>query len=345
MNNHIKNIIAYSEGLLIGNNRKRFEKELQNNEELRYDYYLFKQINESMRGRLDLEEVRNDPDLNKMVPFVKELITDYYQNSENYRDRQHFITDCLRKWETDEKLTDEISQIKKEIKEYKVNDLADDWVKQWNEKVKGIETKNPIRKKNRDFITRSFEPENTQSDLKMNRKKKFDKRKYMIRIIGLIAAALITVFVVIKALIPSSDPERLYKVYYEPFNVVSPVTRSRNTQISDQFVRAIEMYKQGKYQEASAGFFDIMQKDTSLIAPCFFGGITQMELGHYSKAITLLSDVIKQSQEYRKEAQWYLGLSYLKTGDKTKTIGCFENLAVSEGYYQVRAKKLLRLLK
>jgi tetratricopeptide (TPR) repeat protein len=345
MNNHIKNIIAYSEGHLIGNNRNRFEKELQNNEELSHDYYLFKRMNESMRGRVDLEEVRNDPDLNDMVPFVKELITNYYQNPENYRDKQHFVIDSLRKRETDVKLTEEISQIKKEILEYKVNELAENWVNKWNEKDKSIETENPVRKINRDFITRSLEPENAQSDLIMSRKKKNDKRKYMIRITGLAAAALITIFVVIKALIPSSDPEKLYKAYYEPFNIISPVTRSNNVQISNQFVQAIGMYKQGKYQEASAGFSDIIQKDASLTAPFFFGGITQMELGHYSSAITLLSEVIEQSQEYGKEAQWYLGLSYLKTSDKTKAIGYFENLAVSEGYYQTLAKKLLRRLK
>jgi hypothetical protein len=46
-----------------------------------------------------------------------------------------------------------------------------------------------------------------------------------------------------------------------------------------------------------------------------------------------------------KEAQWYLGLSYLKTGEKTKAIPYFEILSKSEGFYQNQAKKLLRRLK
>ena len=216
MNRHIKKIAAYSEGDLTGNDRKRFEKELQVNEELRYDYYLFRQINESMKGRLDLEEVRNDPALANLGPVVENLITDYYQNPENYRGKKVFVSNSLGKAGSDQELSDEINHIKKEIKEYKVDELAERWVDEWNEKDKSFETKNTVRKINRDFITRSLDQENDQPDLKMNRKKKSGYGKYMIRITGLAAAALVTVFVIIKALIPSSDPERLYKAFFEP---------------------------------------------------------------------------------------------------------------------------------
>jgi tetratricopeptide (TPR) repeat protein len=105
------------------------------------------------------------------------------------------------------------------------------------------------------------------------------------------------------------------------------------------------MYKQGNYQTAAAGFFNLMQQDSSFTAPRFFAGITQMELGDYSQAVAFLSGVITHSVEYRKEAQWYLGLSYLKTGDSSKAIACFEVLAGSEGFYQDQARTLLRRLK
>lgn len=346
MNKHIKNIIDYSEGHLIGRNRKRFEKELRNNEELNYDYYLFKLINESMKGRLDLEEVRNDPALDNLAPVVENMITDYFQNSENYRGNQKFVKDSLiSNVESEAELIEEISQIKKEIKEYNVDELAEKWVNEWNEKKENLKAKNPNTARNRDFITSSLKQENVLQDLEMSRETKIDKRKYMIRFVELSVAAVITAFALFKVLVPSDNLEKLYMAYYKPMGAFSSVTRNVNTNLSVKYAEAVEMYKQANYQTASTLFFNLMQQDSSAAAPRFFAGITQMELGNYSQAVDFLSGVTTLSGEYRKEAQWYLGLSYLKLRDRSKAIGCFEVLASSEGFYKDQARNLLRRLK
>ncbi len=345
MNKHIRNILDRSDGYLVGNNRKRFEIELQNNEELRNDYCLFKQINESMKGRLDLEEVRKDPALDSLVPVVGNLIIDYNKNHENYLGYQKFINDSLVNEESIRELTDEISYIKNEIKEYKVDKIAERWVTEWNEKKEIPEAKNSSTEKNREFITRSLEPDNIRSDPKTNLKKNSDKRKYLFRIIGLAAAASLAAIVMFKGLIPSDNPDKLYQEYYEPMSALSPVTRSVKTSLTGKYAEAVDLYKKGNYQSAAAGFLDLMQQDSVFAAPRFFAGITQMELGNYSQAIVFLSGVIALSGDYRLEAQWYLGLSYLKIGDSSKAIACFEILAGSEGFYQDRARILLRRLK
>ncbi|HUX95080.1 MAG TPA: tetratricopeptide repeat protein [Bacteroidales bacterium] len=345
MDKHIKNITAYLEGDLTGNDQKRFEKELQNNEELRNDYYLFKQINESMKARLDLEEVRNDPALNNLVPVVENLINDYCQNQEHYRWNKKFVKDSLSKEKSDSELMEEISLIKKEIKEHKVNELVKTWVNEFNEKEEILKAKNPNTERNREFIARSLEPENLQSELNKCLKKESDKRNYLFRIIGLAAAAVITVFVMFKVLIPSDNPDKLYQAYYEPMRALSPVTRNVKTNLSGKYAETVDLYKKGNYQTAAAGFLDLMQQDSSFTDLRFFAGITQMELGNYSQAIAFLSGVTTLSGEYRIEAQWYLGLSYLKTGDSSKAIACFEVLAGSKGFYQDHARSLLRRLK
>ena len=74
-------------------------------------------------------------------------------------------------------------------------------------------------------------------------------------------------------------------------------------------------------------------------------GISQMELGNYDQAVKMLEDVVSRQGEYLKEARWYLGLAYIKTGNTEKAAGCFEILAGTPGYYNLRAREILRRLR
>jgi tetratricopeptide (TPR) repeat protein len=73
--------------------------------------------------------------------------------------------------------------------------------------------------------------------------------------------------------------------------------------------------------------------------------MSQLALQNYSQTIDLLTGVANGHGEYGKEAEWYLGLSYLKTGNKAKAIDCFEYLVKSNGFYRERAENILYRLK
>ena len=77
----------------------------------------------------------------------------------------------------------------------------------------------------------------------------------------------------------------------------------------------------------------------------FYLGITQIALGDYNQAITVLAGVANQAGELTKEARWYLGLAYIKAGNRAKASECFELLAQSSGFYRERSEKILRRLK
>ena len=77
----------------------------------------------------------------------------------------------------------------------------------------------------------------------------------------------------------------------------------------------------------------------------FFPGVTELELGNYGRAIDLLGGVVNQKSTYAKEATWYLGLAYIKSGNKVKASECFELLTRSHGFYSNRSEKILRLLR
>ena len=331
-------------GASIGNNTgNKFEDDLLINSE---DSALFGTISEYMKGRLDLEEVRNDPYLPRMDLVVKEMISDYRGNMAKHTDDERFIRDNFTGMNPRKEILDEIDQIKLEIGHSNINDISAEWVKEWHEKRQKNAGKDPETEEIRDFITSSLEPEKSEPETSLNHKEgKGLTRSLLFRYISLSAAAVIGAFILVRTLLTSSDPEKLYNSYYEPFNVVSPVTRSLTTNEPDSYLPAVERYKLGDYQTAAIGFSDAILKDTSVIAPRFFMGIAQLALKNFDQAINLLSGIAGRSGEYRKEAGWYLGLAYLKTGEKEKAAECFELLAQSPGYYSERAGKILRRLK
>jgi predicted Zn-dependent protease len=104
------------------------------------------------------------------------------------------------------------------------------------------------------------------------------------------------------------------------------------------------MYKQGQYKAAAAVFSDLLHKDSNSISIRFFGGITQLELGDYKKAISLLNEVVTENGEYKEATQWYLGLAYLKVGE-TQKAKYYLKLAETEECYKDQAQALLNRLK
>ncbi len=115
--------------------------------------------------------------------------------------------------------------------------------------------------------------------------------------------------------------------------------------LSGIFSVAVESYRNGKYEEASAGFSDIIVKDSSFVSARFFLGLTDIGLGRFDQASQLLKEVISRKFEYSKEAAWYLGLALLKTGNEAGASECFSSLSLSPGFYSDRAGKILRRLR
>jgi TolA-binding protein len=310
------------------------------------DSALWGMIDKYMKGWFDLEEVRNDPARPGMKNIVNDMISDYKQKRIQNKDDEKFIRDNFTVEKRETKVSDEIDQIKLEIDYNKINEIAEDWVKEWHEK--GNKDDGSYRKKEeiRDFITSSLKNEKSDREIEFNHKLiTGSKRSSLVRYISLSAAAAIALFVLIRILLPASDPDKIYSSFYEPFNVISPVTRSFPAIEADDYSAAVEKYKLGDYQAAASEFSNAILKDNSAITPRFFMGITHLELGNYDQAVNLLSNIIDRSGEYDKEAEWYLGLAYLKTGEKDKASACFELLAKTPGFYHERADKILRRLK
>jgi len=311
------------------------------------DSALFETISEYMKGRMDLEDVKNDPAISYTREAVKDMISDYNNNTlSGNKENTKFIREIFSAAESERELSEEIKSIKQEIDENKLNQITAEWVKEWHEKKQKVGARDQKTEEIRDFITGSINSSSTEPVQSMNDgSEKGTGRSLFARYASLAAAALIGVFILIRTLLPSSNPEKIFNSYYKPFDAVSPVTRSLNNIGKDNFSSAIESYKTGNYQKAAIMFASALQNDPSPASPGFYLGLSQLALKNYDQAINLLSKVANNAGEYGKEARWYMGLAYLKTADKVKAAECFEYLARSDGFYRERSETILRRLK
>lgn len=336
MRNYIGYIIDYSDRNLTDRKRRWFESELMHNETLRKEYNLFKQVNDYMRGKYDVDEILNDPNKNNIDTLASQMVSDFHENPNRFEEATDFVQNSLANIIYDLELENDLNKISEEANNLNVNELTESWVKDWTVKNQNNDPETISR---RAFISSSL----NNDDLSIDSPKVKRNYSLAIRIAGFAAAALIATFLVINTLIPSNTPENLYKEYYSPLNANVDVTRS-NTNIVDPFSRAIEKYKQGQYQVAGTMFSDLMFEDPENIAYHFFSGITQIELGDYEQSIILLNEVIANNGDYKKEAQWYLALVYLKMGDIQKATSFINDLAQSQGNYKTKAQNLLNRL-
>jgi TolA-binding protein len=337
---HIKDKPMKGPGKMAWNH---FENEILSDQG---DQGLFETIGESMKGYLDIEEVKNDPALSATREAVRNMVSDYSRNLSVTRENERFIKNILEEEKPVYKITDELKYIRQEIDDKKLSLITSEWVKEWHEKKQKIGEKDPKSEEIRNFITEALSSPNAEpASPRIDGHKKSYSRKLFVRYISLSAAALIGAFMLIRTLLPATNPENLFNSYYKPFDAVSPVTRSINNNEADLFSSSINCYKTGDYRGAVAGFDVVLSKEPQSGQARFLLGLSHLALADYNAAISALSDVANASGDYGKEAKWYLGLSYLKTGNPQKARECFESLSKSDGFYRERSEKVLRRLR
>jgi tetratricopeptide (TPR) repeat protein len=310
------------------------------------DLELFNAISIYMKGQSDIDDIKNDPELNKTRDAVETMMSDYKLNSSRNNDNENFVKGISSEKSVGQDMSNEINEIILESKIMDINLLAAEWVNDYNTRKENGNIIDPESKERRDFIASSLNSEFEEpAGVYMIKEKRKTSKKMLIRYVSLSAAAVVSTLFVIKSLLPSGDPVKLFNSFYSPMDAVSPVTRGIDNNDAISFGSAIMNYKKGDYQGAISGFSETLAKDPSSVSASFFLGLSQIELKNYDQAINLLTNVISNGGEYGKEAYWYLGLVYLKTKNNEKASECFEYLVKSKGFYSERSEKILRYLK
>ena len=171
------------------------------------DLVLFETIGEYMKGWLDQEDVKNDPALPIANRAVEDMMTDYNKHIEGNKENEKFIREILSYGANTDTFEDELAGIRKEINDNKLNEITSEWVQEWHKKKQMIGVVDPKSEEIKYYITSSINsPElDEQNTGKKGATKTFGRRLFA-RYASLSAAALIGTFIVIRTLLPTSEP-------------------------------------------------------------------------------------------------------------------------------------------
>lgn len=135
---------------------------------------------------------------------------------------------------------------------------------------------------------------------------------------GWMAAAAIIVAVVVFALFNmfNKGENRLFSKYYYPD---SGLVSSMGVSDNYDFDVAMIDYKSGKYNEAIVEMKKLLHSNKDNDTLNYFIGNSFLALKKIDSAISYMNVVaIDSKSTFAKEANWYLGLAYLKLGQKSK---------------------------
>jgi len=300
------------------------------------DRILFRSIGEFIRAEADIEGVKNDPLFDQVNDSVREMMTGYDADAGKRISDREYISESLKNNIEEKRLAEEIKEIKLESSRSGINKVASGWVDDWNKKSDAGTEETVKRKELEDFISRSLENKVIVAE---------HKKVFSLRWILTSAAALTGAIFIIRALLLNGDPDRIFARYYEPMNIVSSVTRDANIIETNSYTQAVEFYKTRNYPEAAAGFSLALEQGIQSGQARFCMALTYIAMENYREAINVLDGVVAGQGEYVKDATWYLGLAYIKTGESGKAKICFETLALTPGFYSDRSGEILRRLK
>lgn len=138
--------------------------------------------------------------------------------------------------------------------------------------------------------------------------------------------------------------DKLFEMYYEPYDGLMNV-RSSNNEVANILVSAMHKYENKEFESALLLFETALATDMNNIPSRFYSGISYMATERFSIAETTFNKVIDQNDNlFIEQAEWYLSLCYLKTGEKGKARELLNTIAKTEGYYSRPARNLARNL-
>lgn len=136
--------------------------------------------------------------------------------------------------------------------------------------------------------------------------------------------------------------DRLYAEYYAPFDYTDSYVPDNNT-----FTVAKQKYMDGEYANAMLIMRDLQSTTSIEVEKNLFIGLSFMEIGLYGDAIDHFEKVLasRNGFEYVSQTRWYMGLCYLKLGDRGKAISAFQTIVDNNDYDCKKANRILKKLR
>ena len=161
-------------------------------------------------------------------------------------------------------------------------------------------------------------------------------RKYWYAAASVILIALIAGGLLIFQTGKYSD-QKLFKMYYKSGEI--GIKRSGNANM----VEALMAYSKKDFVTAAQAFEQVLSNDPANIPVKYYCGISNIEIGDYTRAIQLFKQIIEnKDNSYVEYAQWNLGLTYLANNQESDAVKQFKLIAAKENHsYHNQAVSIL----
>jgi TolA-binding protein len=141
--------------------------------------------------------------------------------------------------------------------------------------------------------------------------------------------------------------DELFSKYYEPApTATESVTRSAGAGIEESYMQAIEYYNTGNYNCAINQFIKYTSTTSNNPEAYMMLGNSYAGISEFTEAGINFKKVVDHNDNlYIEDANWLLGLCYLKTGETEKARTQMELISQSDSRHNRQAKKVLRKMK
>lgn len=110
----------------------------------------------------------------------------------------------------------------------------------------------------------------------------------------------------------------------------------------DYIEKTMRVFGKADYKKTLTRTEIILQTYPDDINALFYSGLCQYNLGQYDAAMDRFYKVLNHNySNFNEEAEWYLALSYLAKGEKSKAKSIFEMIVKNDSYYSKQAKAYL----
>ena len=339
MNNFTDIILKYQSEEMTNDEQEEFKRNLNLNESLRKEFEFQEKIDEIMKISLLLEAMVADPELPEYELIACKDIA-LYKPKEGEKKigingkKDHRVIEL----ETDVELQKKIAKAEVEIAMHGIDEISEVWVKNFDEKKPSIEE--VITAQRILAYVNESDPFGKDAVLIPS-----VRRRIKIKTIFMAVAAIFVFSLLLyKSLAPSYTNDSLYSQYYEPLEANSFLFRGSSNEVSDKLQSGVDYYMSKNYTKAELIFDELLKRKESLSEVRLYSGLNQMGKGNFANAINLFTELISADDQYVPEAQWYLGLCYIRTGQNVEAHSLFEIMSETEGIYKKKAQLILKNL-
>lgn len=180
----------------------------------------------------------------------------------------------------------------------------------------------------------------TLNDIHIRRNVKSKFKIYSWKTQSIAATIMVTMLLggslIFNSVFNGSTEQKLYNQYFQPETTLLTV-RSADVPLSS-VEQGMNYYEVEEYEKAISAF----SSDANNLLGKLYSGYSFMHLGNYEKAEAQFIAILNNHDNLLiDQAEWNLGLCYLKTGKSDKAKQIFEHIANTQTNYKNKALELL----